>query len=930
MKGQIKTNINKPYLSKIDVWSMAFGCMIGWGAFVMPGTTFLPIAGPLGTIIAMLVSTLIMLVIGYNFSFLMNRNPGAGGVYSYTKEAFGRDHAFLSSWFLCLSYLTIVFLNGTALFVVLRTIFGDAIHTGFHYTVSGNKIYLGEILFSVSALGGVGVLFITAKKILHKIHSFLSIIMFAGILTVAVICIPHAVSSRSLNIIGLKDTNIAYGIYSIIFLAPWAFVGFDVISFDTFNFRFKVNKSKHIIISAIIAAGLAYTALAIVSISSVPDGYSDWTKYIADVGNLSNEKSVPTFYAAKAIMGTPGLILISITALAGVLTGIIGGYRATIRILSTMAEDKILSEVFSKNVYSTLFIMVFSISLALFGRNTLSWFVDLSSFGAIVGFGYTSASAYKVAKDEKIKKVEVTGATGTIISIIFVIVQLIPRLTAMEAMGSEAFLLLSCWCLIGFVFYWRTIIRSTLSEYSGIAASGVILFALLIYSAFLWLAKRIDSKHSIKAVHSSLISGGIILMVVIFSGLVIMIYIQNLVRKKNEAAELASIRAMERSQAKSRFLFNMSHDIRTPMNAIIGYTGLALKEPASAALHNYLVKIDRSNKHLLTLINDILEMSRIENGKMEIECIATDICGIFNDIYDLFEEQMKQKKIDFQINTSGIKNRYVFCDEKKLNRIILNLLSNAYKFTSVGGKISVSVSEKNNEDAGFSSYEISVCDNGIGMSEEFAEKMFSPFERERTSTVSGIEGTGLGLSITKSLVDLMKGNIDVITSPGNGTKIVLNLRLKTADETDIVHQDNNERSQDAEMLFTDKRLLLVEDNMINMEIAHMILSQAGFKVDTAENGKIALEKISVSEAGYYSVVLMDVQMPVMDGYTATRMIRELDNKELAGIPIIAMTANAFKEDEETALKAGMQAHITKPIDVDILLKTIKIVLSKCK
>ena len=928
VEGQMKTDIKKPYLSKLDVWSMAFGCMVGWGAFVMPGTTFLPIAGPLGTIIAMLVSTLIMLVIGYNFSFLMNLKPEAGGVYSYTKEVFGRDHAFLSSWFLCLSYLTLVFLNGTALFVVLRTIFGDAIHTGFHYTVSGNKIYLGEIFVSVSALGGVGVLFIKAKKILHKIHSFLSIIMIIGILTVAVICIPHAVSNGSLNIIGLKDVNISYGIYSIIFLAPWAFVGFDVISFDTLNFRFKANKSKHIIFSAIIAAGLAYTALTIVSISSVPDGYSDWTEYIADIGNLSNEKAVPTFYAAKAIMGTPGLILIGITALAGVLTGIIGGYRATIRVLSTMAEDKILSEVFSKTVYSTLFIMVLSISLALLGRNTLSWFVDLTSFGAIVGFGYTSASAYKLAKNEKIKRVEVTGATGTIISIIFVIVQLIPRLTAMEAMCSEAFLLLSCWCLMGFIFYWRTTIRSTLSEYSGIAASGVILFALLIYSAFLWLAKRIDSKGSIKAVHSSLISGGIVLMVVIFSGLVIMIYIQNLVRKKHEAAELASIRAMERNHAKSRFLFNMSHDIRTPMNAIIGYTGLALKEPASPALHNYLIKIDRSNKHLLTLINDILEMSRIENGKMEIECFATDICRIFYDIYDLFEEQMKQKQMDFQINTSGIKNRFVFCDEKNLNRIILNLLSNAYKFTSVGGKINVSVSEKNNEEEGFSSYEISVCDNGIGMSEEFAEKMFSPFERERTSTVSGIEGTGLGLSITKSLVDLMGGNIDVITSPGNGTKIILNLKLKIADETDIVHQDNNERPQDAEMLFTDKRLLLVEDNMINMEISNMILSQAGFIVDIAENGKIAVEKISASEAGYYSVVLMDVQMPVMDGYTATRMIRELDNKELAGIPIIAMTANAFKEDEDAALKAGMQAHITKPIDVDILLQTLKSILSK--
>ena len=928
MENKIVSDVTKPYLSGLDVWSMAFGCMVGWGAFVMPGTTFLPIAGPIGTIIAMCISTLIMLIIGYNFSFLMNRNPGAGGVYSYTKEVFGRDHAFLSSWFLCLSYLTIVFLNGTALFVVLRTIFGDTIQTGLHYKVSGNKVYLGEVLVSVSALAGVGILFIKAKKLLHKIHSLLSVIMFAGILTVAVICIPHAVSSHSLSIIGLKDTNITYGIYSIIFLAPWAFVGFDVISFDTYNFKFKVTRSKRIIFTAIIAAGLAYTALAIVSVSSVPDGYADWTEYITDLGSLSNEKAVPTFYAAKAIIGTHGLILISITALAGVLTGIIGGYRATIRVLSTMAEDKILSDMFSKTLYSTLFIMIFSVSLALFGRNTLSWFVDLTSFGAIVAFGYTSAAAYKHAKTENIKKVKLTGVIGTVISTIFVIVQLVPRLTAMEAMGSEAFLLLSFWCLIGFVFYWRTITRSTLSEYSGIATSGVVLFSLLIYSAFLWLAKQIASKNSVTDVHYSLISGGIVLMVVIFTGLIIMIYIQNLVRKKHEAAELASIRAMERNHAKSRFLFNMSHDIRTPMNAIIGYTGLALKEHASPELHNYLVKIDRSNKHLLTLINDILEMSRIENGKMEIICVPADFCRIFDDIYDLFEEQMKQKNIDFHIDTTGVKNRFVHCDEKNLNRVILNLLGNAYKFTPKGGKIYVSVLEKNCEENGFGSYKISVCDNGIGMSEEFAKKMFSPFERERTSTVSGIEGTGLGLSITKSIIDLMEGTIDVITSPGNGTEIILNLRLKTADETDVVQQDNNEHSQDGKMSFTGKRLLLVEDNMINMEIANMVLSQAGFIVDTAENGKEAVEKISNSEPKYYSAVLMDVQMPVMDGYTAARKIRELDNKELAELPIIAMTANAFKEDEDEALKAGMQAHIAKPIDVKILLQTLTSVLSE--
>ena len=928
MKDQTNNKLSKPYLSELDVWAMAFGCMVGWGAFVMPGTTFLPVAGPAGTIIAMVIGTLIMLIIGCNFAFLMQRSPGPGGVYSYTKEAFGRDHAFLSSWFLCLSYLTIVFLNGTALFIVLRTIFGDSIQTGLHYTVSGNRIDLGEILISVSALAGVGVLFIFAKQILHKIHTFLALVMAIGIFVTAVCCIPHAVSAHVLGSFGSRNINTAYGIYSIVILAPWAFVGFDVTAFDTFNFRFRIGKTKRILFVSILFAALAYTAMAIVGVSSVPDGFASWQDYIASLGTLSYAEAVPTFYAAKTIMGQPGLIMIGITALAGVLTGIIGGYRATIRVLSTMAEDKILSEMFSKTVYSTLFIMIFSVTLALCGRNTLSWFVDLTSFGAIVCFGYTSAAAYKIAKTEKLRKYKLTGLTGTLISVVFVIVQLVPRLTAMEAMGSEAFLLLSFWCLLGFVFYWRTVTRSTITEYSGIFTSGVVLFALLLYAAFLWLAKRLDQKESIREVHNALVSGGIVLLAIIFTGLVIMIYVQNLVRKNQEAAERDKIRALEGNRAKSRFLFSMSHDIRTPMNAIIGYTRLAMQEPASPKLHSYLVKIDRSNQHLLTLINDILEMSRIESGKMELEEIPSDLCRIFADIYELFEEQMKQKKMQFEMQTGDVQDRFVLCDVKNLNRVIINLLNNAYKFTPEGGHISASVRQTAPAENGIGSYEIRIADNGIGMSEEFAKKMFRPFERERSSTVSGIEGTGLGLSITKSIVDLMNGTIEVLTSPGKGTEMILRLHFRLAEEADL-HPADTASAEPAEPFSANgRRLLLAEDNLVNMEIAKMILTQAGFEVDTAENGQIALDKLTASEAGYYDAVLMDIQMPVIDGYTAARKIRALENKALADIPILAMTANAFKEDADAAAEAGMQAHIAKPIDADLLLKTLAAILSE--
>ena len=226
---------------------------------------------------------------------------------------------------------------------------------------------------------------------------------------------------------------------------------------------------------------------------------------------------------------------------------------------------------------------------------------------------------------------------------------------------------------------------------------------------------------------------------------------------------------------------------------------------------------------------------------------------------------------------------------------------------------------------GYSAYELRVQDNGIGMSREFVEKMFTAFERERTSTDSGIEGTGLGLAITKSLVDLMGGTIEVMTSPGSGTEMIIRLKLKLAQEEDLPRTETAGR-REREIDYTKKRLLVVEDNLINMEIAKMILTQQGFMVETAENGKIALDMVSASEPGYYDAILMDIQMPVMDGYAAARAIRALENPELASVPILAMTANAFQEDVQAAKDAGMQAHIAKPVDIRVLMEELRAVL----
>ena len=401
-------------------------------------------------------------------------------------------------------------------------------------------------------------------------------------------------------------------------------------------------------------------------------------------------------------------------------------------------------------------------------------------------------------------------------------------------------------------------------------------------------------------------------------------------------------RAEEANKAKSTFLSNMSHDIRTPMNAIVGYLNLAKdlhkvcencplykKEPCPDdvpnRMYDFLKKIDASSQHLLALINDVLEMSRIESGKMELELAPVNIVETMNEVRDMFATQMKGKNISFSVDSSAVQDKFVVCDKNRLNRVLLNLLSNAYKFTPEGGNISVNLKQISEVRDVFSDYELRVKDSGIGMTPEFAAKVFEAFERERTSTVSKIQGTGLGMAITKSIVDLMGGDIKVITAPGEGTEFVINITFELAE--DMEEELDAENKNAAQVVdFTDKKLLLVDDIEVNREIAKMLLESEGFIVDTASDGSEAVEKVAAAKAGDYDCVLMDIQMPIMNGYEAARKIRALENAELSKVPIIAMTANAFSEDVKAALDAGMNAHIAKPIDVEKMMETLAKIL----
>ncbi len=383
-------------------------------------------------------------------------------------------------------------------------------------------------------------------------------------------------------------------------------------------------------------------------------------------------------------------------------------------------------------------------------------------------------------------------------------------------------------------------------------------------------------------------------------------------------------RAEEGSRTKTSFLFNMSHDIRTPMNAILGFAEIARHNIGDRdRLADCIEKILTSGKHLLHLIDNAMDMEKIENGKVTLteDCCNLEEC--MEKARDALQPEIEKKQLRFQIDTSAAKDKWVYCDSIRIDQILSNLFSNAVKFNRQGGSVWVTLTQNTCAIREYAAYELRVKDNGIGMAPEFLPHIFEPFERERTSTVSQTQGVGLGMPITKNLVELMDGTIQVFSNLGQGTEFVLQFTFKLKEQEQVQPSSDEAASADD---FSGRRLLLVEDNELNMEIAQELLCEVGFLVETAQNGKIAVEMVRNSAAGYYDAILMDIQMPVMDGYQASREIRSLENRDLAGIPIIALTANTFDGDKKEAMANGMDAHVAKPIDIGVLYEMLRSVL----
>ena len=414
-------------------------------------------------------------------------------------------------------------------------------------------------------------------------------------------------------------------------------------------------------------------------------------------------------------------------------------------------------------------------------------------------------------------------------------------------------------------------------------------------------------------------------------------------KQKDEVLAHALEAAQQANKAKTTFLNSMSHDIRTPMNAIVGFTALARTHIGDRAqVQDYLGKISAASAHLLSLINDILDMSRIESGMLELQESEVHIPDLLQDLRTMVQNLVNEKNQNLHIDMQDIAHENVFTDKLRLNQVLLNIVGNAIKFTQAGGDITIQVIEKPFSEKGYTTVEFSVKDNGVGMSKEFLGHIFETFTREYSTTVSGIQGTGLGMAITKNIVDMMGGDIRVESEKGKGSVFTVTLNMRIVDEFaakqtrvpalrtaftqsvtrgDVENPEGEKENRKA-YDYSGKRVLLVEDNELNREIATAILEDAGMAVDCAEDGDIAVSVINNAPGDQYDLIFMDIQMPKMDGYTATREIRTLPDNRKANIPIVAMTANAFDEDKRKCYESGMNGHIIKPIGIEAIAKVL--------
>ena len=954
-----------PYLAPIAVVALSFGYAVGWGSFVMPGTMFLPGAGPAGTAIGILVGSLEMAVFAFNYHRMLQCVTGPGGAYAFTTEVFGADHGFLLAWFLWLTYVAILWANATALVLLVRYLFGDALQFGFHYTMAGFEVYFGEVMVCVAATALCGAVCLFRKRLAAWLNTILAGAFVAGVAAVFVAALSHHEGGfAAMGPAFSPEGGHFMQVIHILAMIPWAFVGFEAIVHSSAEFRFPVRRTFGILLAAIALSASVYLLLALLPVVSFPDGYANWREYIEDLPNLRGIDAMPVFAASKRALGAAGKSVIGGAMLAAQLTGIFGTLIASSRLMHAMSNGGAIPGWFGRlnregaPANAVLFVTCVSFAIPFLGRTVTGWPVDVSNLGAALAYGYTSAASFAVAKKETGRAArvgEALGIAGVVMAIGFALLMLVPNYISGETLSAESYLVLAIWCLAGFLQYRHVFLVDWLSRFGRTIVVWISILVLIFFSSLMWIrlaicdaseaafgalvGETVDShmvEGILRHVGTDMLAKMCVELLLLVSSLAIVINLFNVLRRRENRLLQQKIEA-EESAGKSRsyFFSTMSHDIRTPLNAIIGYSemmkmGFKTDAEREQAVDSILV----SGKALLRLVDHVLDFSKLESGSLEIIPVHTAASKLIGDLVESFRAANANPALEIRSRAEGLPALKV--DPQRIGQLLLNLVSNAVKFTKSGH---VEVRARfDSSDGASGTLRIEVEDTGCGIGKEDMELIMSPYEK-----VSAKEarhgGTGIGLALCRQLVKAMGGEIAVASTLGKGstfTVAIPDVKVSVemtsegegaaqAPQASLVPVPCASRAAQAPQapVPASRRILIVDDQKMNLMVLKAMLKKLGdFDVVTAENGRRALDALEGPDAQPFDMVLTDMWMPEMDGEGLVKAIRA--SERLKSLPVYVVTADV--EMQKRYEEVGFTGILLKPVTV----ATIGPILEGCE
>ena len=925
------------YLSPLGAWALAFGCAVGWGAFILPGTTFLPKAGPMGTIIGMSIGTVLMLVIAFNYHYLMNRHVGSGGAFAYTRIAFGYDHGFLCAWFLVLTYIAILWANATALVLIFRNLAGGLLQTGFHYQIAGYDVYFGEAAVSIGAVLLCGAICIRSKSFSAALQTLMAVLLFGGILFCLGAVVFKTQGYETMKPWFMHGEKPYVQILQIAALVPWAFVGFESVSHSTGEFRFSPRKSFAVMASAVVTAGLAYVLLTWIAASAQPEGHTNWLSHVEILWRLNGLEALPVFFSVNSELGRTGVVILGIMLLAAVGTGVLGNYIGASRLIYALAGEGVLPKklhFLGRNNTPTraiLFIMGVSAFIPFLGRTAVGWIVDVTSVGATIAYGYTSAAAFKTAREEGNRCAEWLGALGVLISVGFFLLAIVPNFWSVNTMAAESYLILTLWGILGLAFFRFVMGKDHERRFGKSTVVWGTMLVLLFFVSAIWMRQEIYSEIKIvinsnvvyQIIRSSLIRNNMLQMGLCAAGFAILFSIFSVMGKREKQLQAERIQAEKANAAKSEFLASMSHEIRTPINAVLGMNEMIIRESRDKHITTYARNVESAGKNLLSIINDILDFSKIEAGRMEIVEADYQLSSVLNDVTNMIAFKAKQKGLEFQIDVDETLPDGLHGDPVRVRQAVVNILNNAVKYTHEG---SVSFRVDGERDGDTLRLVFRVTDTGIGIKPEDLTELFGKFQRVDLEHNSTVEGTGLGLSITKNLLEMMGGEVSVNSKYGMGSTFIIQLPQKIVANEPIgnfkekfeqyVHSLKGYRES---FRAPDARILVVDDTEMNLTVVEGLLVKTEVQIDKVTSGAGAL---AMTAKTHYDLILMDHRMPQMNGTETMNRIRKQENGLNRETPIVCLTADAVSGAKARYLAEGFTDYLSKPIESAALEATL--------